>query len=81
MTRVEVTANDIVSGKRFLPGQCPIALAIQRLDTAFCHVRVFGGAVQRYGEILAMLPEEAYQWYLRYDADKEVEPITFEISL
>lgn len=76
---IEVTPEDIVDGERFNSCRCPIALATKRVlpdrpvDVHRAGMIVGGDEIK--------LPWRAQDFIARFDDEKPVDPITFEIEV
>ena len=78
--RVQVTAVDIMYGKRHEPYACPIALAIKRQIPEAQNVAVRRNVV-RWGEgCWATMSRAGQRFVRRYDDGREVKPITIVLT-
>lgn len=80
--KIEVTEEDIKNGKRFSPGECPIALAIQRATgkratVGTIYATTWEGDVPK----IYNLPQTAIVFIRNFDSKtRVVSPFEFELE-
>ena len=78
--KIEVTAQDIASGKRVDCDCCPLALALNRATNDVWHVTK--AEAYRRGPVRPItLPPPARKFIADFDACNPVFPFTFELEL
>ncbi len=76
---VKVTKKIIKKGVPCDSGQCPVALAVKRLDGFGKKTRTCGSFIYS-GHRVFKLPKVAFNWVLRFDSGKKMKPIKFKIK-
>jgi hypothetical protein len=79
--KIEVTQDDIDSGKPRLAGSCPIALALIRAIPDIQPEVMFTKFWSEKYEKCFDLTDEAYFFILAYDDGAKVKPFSFEIDI
>ena len=77
--RVSVTHEHIEKGLLKSCTLCPIALALRALGDQYSYVVGDRYLYNIHQEIVALLPEEARAFIVRFDAGDYVEPFEFEV--
>lgn len=81
---VNVTANDIAKGERYLPEKCPIARALKRVTKAkkvsigpwYFYIMKDGEDYERY-----QMTDEMEEFVKKFDSGIPVRPVKFKIEL
>ena len=78
---VEVTKEDIASGKKCSARACPLASAMGRSLGYPVYVSQSGWGDLGGERKLSAVPEVCIQFISRFDADEKVKPFSFELEV
>jgi hypothetical protein len=81
---VDVTQNDIAHGRRGLCRECPAALAMERAGIVEPRVRnteLWLRTAHEHRLVKVRLPESAAKFIDDFDANRTVEPFSFQIDI
>lgn len=84
LVKIEVLQSDIDSGRPDDCGFCPVALAIKRAaNVKTIHVSLATVVIYFTKSSLCRikLPAEANEFIDKFDAEKEVEPFSFDLEI
>ena len=81
--KIKVTREDIEKGERRDPHSCPVGRAVSRAGIIHCCVTESAVIVPDGGPspTALLLPDVVQSWILDFDAQKPVQPISFEVGL